>query len=67
MVTDGFFEWANIDGERFGIERLVNAIEGLHHLDAEQMINEMYKEVLNFTAGAPQMDDVTMVIVKRCK
>ncbi len=65
LVTDGFFEWANIDGERFGIERLINAIEGLHHLDAEQMINEMYKEVLNFTAGEPQMDDVTVVIVKR--
>jgi len=67
LVTDGVYEWTNRDGERYGIERLKNAIKGYQHLDAEEMLKMIYEEVHNFSGGAPQMDDVTLVIVKRCK
>jgi len=67
LITDGVYEWANRDGERYGIERLKKAIKEYQHRDAEEMLKMIYEEVLNFSGGAPQMDDVTLVIVKRCK
>ena len=34
LVTDGFFEWENPEGEQFGIERLQEFIAGRCHLRA---------------------------------
>jgi len=67
LVTDGFYEWANINGERFGIERLKNSIKGFQHLDPYTMIKNIFDEVVNFSGGSQQMDDVTAVVVKRNK
>ena len=67
LVTDGFFEWANHDGERFGIERLKDAINKANQLDSQKFIKALHKEVLDFSNGSAQMDDLTVVVVKREK
>lgn len=65
LVTDGFFEWCNAAGEQFGIERLNEAIRASSQQTAEQLIGRLHDAVLHFTAGTPQPDDLTAVVVKR--
>jgi serine phosphatase RsbU (regulator of sigma subunit) len=65
LVTDGFFEWANADGEQFGIDRLERTIRVAAGLAPDQIIARMHADVRSFADGAPQADDLTVVIVKR--
>lgn len=65
LLTDGFFEWANPDGEQFGTER-VHEVVHRHRADsAAALIAALHAAVLEFARGTPQGDDLTAVIVKR--
>ncbi len=64
LVTDGFFEWANPDGELFGIQRLGQVIRDQHDLAPQQLITALHQEVLAFAQGGRQTDDITVVVVK---
>jgi len=64
LVTDGFFEWENPDGEQFGLDRLDEAIRQARDLPAREIISAMYSAVLQFADGTEQGDDLTAVIVK---
>jgi serine phosphatase RsbU (regulator of sigma subunit)/protein-S-isoprenylcysteine O-methyltransferase Ste14 len=65
LVTDGFFEWANPAGEMVGIGRLGESIRLHHGLAAEQWIGRLHDDVLAFSQGTPQADDLTAVVIKR--
>ena len=65
LLTDGFFEWARADGELFGEERVNDLIRRHHDRPATELIEILYRAVLDFSAGTPQYDDLTAVIVRR--
>ncbi|MHC4266138.1 MAG: cache domain-containing protein [Planctomycetota bacterium] len=65
LITDGFFEWTNADREMFGLERLQETIRKYKDLPAKEIISKLYKEVVKFTRGTKQQDDLTAVILKR--
>ena len=65
LITDGFFEWINKDGEQYGIERLQEMIIQKNQLPAQELINTIYQDVLTFSGGTPQEDDLTAVVIKR--
>ena len=65
LVTDGFFECNNSSGEMFGMTRLADAIQAHQSLIAEQLIRRLHENVLSFTNGQPQNDDLTAVVIKR--
>ncbi len=67
IVTDGFFEWRNREGEQFGIERLKNVALVSADLSAREIIEKILYEVEKFTDGTPQEDDLTALVVKREK
>ena len=67
LFSDGVTEAMNFSDQEFGEERLENSIRKNLHLPAEEIIKEIFKDVEVFTKGAPQSDDITMVIVKRIK
>ncbi len=67
LYSDGVTEAMNFSDEEYGEERLENAVRNNLHLSADDMIKEIYKDVESFTKGAPQSDDITMVIIKRVK
>ncbi|MHC4293163.1 MAG: cache domain-containing protein [Planctomycetota bacterium] len=66
LITDGFFEWSNKEREMFGIERLQETIRKYKDLPAKEIISKLYKDVVKFTEGTKQQDDLTAVILK-CK
>ena len=65
LITDGFFEWENKNGEEFGADRLVKIINDNSDREPEIIIAELYESVLRFAEGAPQKDDLTAVLIKR--
>ena len=65
LITDGFFEWANLQDEEFGIERVQEVIRSARELPPEEIISSLYREVLRFANGTVQADDLTAVVVKR--
>jgi serine phosphatase RsbU (regulator of sigma subunit) len=65
LITDGFFEWENKNGEEFGADRLVQIINQNSDREPEIIIAELYESVLRFAEGTPQKDDLTAVLIKR--
>lgn len=65
FVTDGFYEWARPDEQRFGLQRLRRAVLAGAELPLDEMIACIYADVRNFAEGTAQEDDVTAVVIRR--
>ncbi|HVN07156.1 MAG TPA: SpoIIE family protein phosphatase [Bryobacteraceae bacterium] len=66
IYTDGVTEAQNQDGEFFGRQRLRQVITA-HHTDSCQPLHEAVAgAVATFTEGAPQADDITLVVMEYC-
>ncbi|MCL2330168.1 MAG: SpoIIE family protein phosphatase [Phycisphaerae bacterium] len=67
MITDGFLEWMNPADERYGRDRLIKLLQ--QHRDRDEscteLIQRLYQDVLAFSQGTPQKDDLTVVVIKR--
>jgi sigma-B regulation protein RsbU (phosphoserine phosphatase) len=63
--SDGVSEAWNVEGTEFGDERI---LECLHTSPRDIEPNELVQEVLagvrEFTAGEPQSDDITVLVVR---
>ncbi len=64
MYTDGVTEAVNNDNEMFSDERLEELVKASIHLSAEQIKQRILDEVLSFTRGLPQGDDITLIVLK---
>ena len=64
MYTDGVTEAVNNDNEMFSDERLEELVRQSTDLSAEQIKQRILNEVLSFTRGLPQGDDITLIVLK---
>jgi sigma-B regulation protein RsbU (phosphoserine phosphatase) len=62
--TDGIWEAFNLDGEMFGKDRLRELIRSNADQSAGTILNTVYEELKQFTAGRKNEDDITLVIIK---
>jgi serine phosphatase RsbU (regulator of sigma subunit) len=60
--TDGVTEAVNVAGEEFGQERLESALIEFASATAEEACRQLLARLDRFTAGAPQRDDITLVV-----
>jgi serine phosphatase RsbU (regulator of sigma subunit) len=65
LVTDGLFEWTNVDNESYGLDRLRESILRFSKSSADEVIRGLYAEAQRFVGGEVQADDVTIVVVRR--
>ncbi len=65
LYSDGVSEAMNADDEEYGIERLVAAVRRAQSGSAADMLAAVMHDVDVFVAGAPQHDDITLLILKR--
>jgi len=63
--TDGLTDAENITGETFSERGLIPLFVG--EQDLSSLLAQVQKQIDTFSAGAPQMDDITMLAVKRRK
>lgn len=62
--TDGIWEAFNLEGEMFGKDRLRELIRSNADQSAGTILNMVYEELKQFTAGRKSEDDITLVIIK---
>jgi phosphoserine phosphatase RsbU/P len=64
IFTDGISEAMNRDLEEWGEERLAASVRGCPGCTAPQLITHLMAAADAFAAGAPQHDDMTLVVVR---
>ena len=65
MYTDGVTEAKDPNNEEFGTRRLTTTLGGLPGKGSQQIIEEVKSAIKEFTNGAEQSDDITMLVVGR--
>lgn len=64
MFTDGVTEAMNPEGEEYDDPRLEALILKVRDLSAQGILDAVLEDVEEFTRGAPQSDDITMIVMK---
>jgi serine phosphatase RsbU (regulator of sigma subunit) len=64
IYTDGVTEAVNSSEEMFGDERLESLVRGLRGMSADEIKTRILDEVIAFTRGLPQGDDITLITIK---
>ena len=65
LLSDGIYEYTNIRNEQFGEERVGRLITDNHQLPMKELSNLLLRAVRDFGEGAPQADDMTIVLIHR--
>lgn len=66
LLTDGFYEAAHPAGDLFGEQRVTGYLQAHGDQPLQGLIEGLHDEIVRFSAGAPQQDDLTAVLVRRC-
>ena len=64
LYTDGVTEAMNANRELYGEERFLNAIRKYGHLDVTEFTKAIKNDIMAFTGGYEQNDDITLVAIK---
>jgi sigma-B regulation protein RsbU (phosphoserine phosphatase) len=64
MFTDGVSEAMNAAEDEFGEEQMIAAVLAKPELTPTEMIAHLMRAADEFAAGAPQHDDMTLVVVR---
>ena len=64
LLTDGFREAANRDGDLFGKARVVETVAANSHASAAEIFTALLQAARKFADGHHQQDDMTGIVVK---
>jgi phosphoserine phosphatase RsbU/P len=62
--TDGISEAMTVDDQEWGEEQMLKAVLGIQAASADEVLRGLFRAADEFTAGAPQHDDMTLLIMK---
>jgi phosphoserine phosphatase RsbU/P len=65
LLSDGIYEYHNRMGEMYGEQRVTALVERNIHLSAKVLAAALMSDVKKFADGAPQEDDITILLLKR--
>jgi phosphoserine phosphatase RsbU/P len=65
IYSDGVTEANNVSEEEFGEERLIEVLRTHRAAPANAIVNAVLEALGKFTMGAPQGDDITLVVARR--
>lgn len=64
MFTDGISEAMNKEGIDYTEERVEQFLRNVAALSAQGIVDGIQNEIARYTSGAPQSDDITLVVMK---
>jgi phosphoserine phosphatase RsbU/P len=65
LISDGIYEFAAPDGSQFGEQGVATVIRQGYELPMAELGNKLVEAAFAFGKGAPQADDITLVLIKR--
>jgi serine phosphatase RsbU (regulator of sigma subunit)/transposase len=64
IYTDGITEAMNKAGDQYGNDRFIEFIKSNSELHPDEFTSKLDADINRFTSGAPQNDDITLVVIK---
>ena len=64
LYTDGVVESRNVDGEEYGYERLLQALQVYRHEDAQELHQALLADLEAFLGSKNYDDDMTLLVLK---
>lgn len=64
LYTDGLTETVNSEGEMYGLERLGDLLSDIHREPLQNMIDIIYRDMINFAGNFDLTDDVSIVVIR---
>jgi phosphoserine phosphatase RsbU/P len=64
LLTDGIEETCSLDESLFGLERIFEVVRSLRAQPAQEIVQGLYNKVRAFANHAPQVDDITAIVIK---
>jgi sigma-B regulation protein RsbU (phosphoserine phosphatase) len=65
VYTDGLLDAMSRTGEEFGEDRLISLLQELRHETPDQILDAVFQRIQTWSEGAPQHDDITLVIARQ--
>ena len=65
LISDGVYEYADLDGSQFGEDGVANIMRSFHQLPMAELSKKLTDAAFEFGGEAPQADDITLVLVRR--
>ncbi len=65
LISDGVYEYANLEGEEFGEDGVAEIFRTSHQLSMAGLSKLLIEAAMEFGGDAPQADDITLVLVRR--
>jgi sigma-B regulation protein RsbU (phosphoserine phosphatase) len=65
LYSDGVPDACRAGGDEFGMERMIEELRAFAALPASEIAERLLASIDEFVQGAPQFDDITMMVVKR--
>jgi sigma-B regulation protein RsbU (phosphoserine phosphatase) len=65
LISDGCFEYENAAGKQFGTEGVERVIGLNHYRPTSELLALLLEALHDHAAGAPQADDITIVLIRR--
>jgi serine phosphatase RsbU (regulator of sigma subunit) len=64
LYTDGVTEAADVHGALFGDDRLIETLDAHERLSCVEIVDGVFGAVQAFSTGAPQADDIAVLVVR---
>ncbi len=64
LLTDGIEEAMSPDNTFFGVDQILEVVRAHSQRTAGEILEALYRAVRDFSQGLPQLDDLTVVVVK---
>ena len=65
LLSDGVYEYEDGARQQFGEQRVAELLRELQHLPMREAAGALHAALVEFGGGAPQADDVTIVLLRR--
>jgi serine phosphatase RsbU (regulator of sigma subunit) len=65
LYSDGVTEATNVSFDEFGEERFIEVLKRHHGEPADDIVQAVTRALAEFTSGAPQADDITLLVARR--
>ena len=65
LCSDGVTDAQNEAEEEFGEARLAAAVRASLHLPVQTIVERVFDAIDAFAGGAPQFDDITLLVLRR--
>lgn len=65
LYTDGIIEAQNKNEDFYGIDRLKELLYEKREMNAQELIDVVYGDLMDFIEGIPIHDDLTLLVIEK--